>query len=148
MKTNVTAIDLVANLQGAATAITRERYQRISSIYDRMEGLMEQRLRPWREKLWQLACGPRILEVGVGTGKNLEFWPGDCKVTAIDLTPGMLDVAHRRAQALNREADDLFLVDVQHLELPSEGFHTFCTAHGPCVVNRFWIRFVLRNNAG
>lgn len=148
MNTNLKAIDSVANLQDTATAITRERYQRISSIYDRMEGLLEQRFRPWREKLWQFACGPRILEVGVGTGKNMVFWPKNCKVTAIDLTPGMLDIARRRAQALNREVDDLFLADVQHLDIPSEGFHTFCTAHEPCVVNRFWIRFVLRNNAG
>src|SRR5215212_362852 len=118
MNTNLKAIDSVAELQDTATAITRERYQRISSIYDKMEGLMEQRFRPWREKLWQFAHGPRILEVGVGTGKNIELWPRDCNVTAIDLTLGMLDIACRRAQELNREADDLFLADVQHLDLP------------------------------
>ena len=137
MKTNLTAIDPVANLHDTATAVTRERYQRISSIYDRMEGLMEHRFRPWREKLWQFACGPRILEVGVGTGKNMGFWPKDCKVTAIDLTPGMLDIARQRAQALNREADDLFLADVQHLNFPSGIFDTvvatfvFCSVPDP-----------------
>ncbi|MEO8354757.1 MAG: hypothetical protein ABI621_02480 [Chloroflexota bacterium] len=35
MKTNLTAIDSVINLRDTATTITRERYQRISSIYDR-----------------------------------------------------------------------------------------------------------------
>ncbi len=137
MKTSLTTIDSLPNLEDTATALTRERYQRISSIYDRMEGLIERRFWPWREKLWQFAHGPRILEVGVGTGKNMEFWPRDCRITAIDLTPGMLDIARRRAHALNREGDDLFLADVQHLELPSGNFDTviatfvFCSVPDP-----------------
>ena len=95
----------------SATALTQARYERISSIYDRMEGMMERRLRPWREKIWQFAYGPRILEVGIGTGKNMELWPKDCKGSAIDLTPGMLDIARQRAKRLNRAGDDLFLVE-------------------------------------
>jgi ubiquinone/menaquinone biosynthesis C-methylase UbiE len=120
-----------------ATALTRARYQRISSIYDRMEGVMERRIRPWREKLWQFATGPRLLEVGVGTGKNMEFWPRDCTVTAIDLTPGMLELARKKAVALNRHGDDLFLADIQHLQLPSSIFNTvvatcvFCSVPDP-----------------
>src|SRR5512144_939079 len=108
----------------SATALTQARSQRISSVYDRMEGMMERRFRPWREKIWQFAYGPRILEVGVGTGKNMEFWPKDCKVRAIDLTPGMLEIARERAKMLNRSGDDLFLADVQHLDLPSDIFNT------------------------
>ena len=119
------------------TARTQARYQRISSIYDRMEGMMEKRFRPWREKIWQFAYGPRILEVGVGTGKNMQLWPKDCKVSAIDLTPGMLDIARQRAKQLNRADDDLFLADVQHLDLPSGIFNTviatfvFCSVPDP-----------------
>jgi ubiquinone/menaquinone biosynthesis C-methylase UbiE len=137
MKTDLTTIDSNPNLENTATALTRERYQRIAAIYDRLEGLMERRFRPWREKLWQFAHGPRILEVGVGTGKNMEFWPADCKVTAIDLTPGMLDIARQRAKTLHRVDDDLFLVDVQHLDFPSRIFDTviatfvFCSVPDP-----------------
>lgn len=121
----------------SATALTQARYQRISSIYDRMEGMIEKRFSPWREKTWQFAYGPRILEVGVGTGKNMQFWPKDCKVSAIDLTPGMLDIARQRAKQLNRAGDDLFLADVQHLDLPSGIFDTviatfvFCSVPDP-----------------
>ena len=98
---------------------------------------MEKRFRPWREKIWQFAYGPRILEVGVGTGKNMQLWPKDCKVSAIDLTPGMLDIARQRAKQLNRADDDLFLADVQHLDLPSGIFNTviatfvFCSVPDP-----------------
>ena len=137
MKTNRTTVDSLSDLDDTATALTRQRYQRISGIYDRMGGMMERRFRPWREKLWQFAHGPRILEVGVGTGRNMEFWPRDSKVAAIDLTPGMLDIARKRAAWLQREGDDLFLADVQHLELPSRIFDTviatfvFCSVPDP-----------------
>lgn len=121
----------------SATAITQARYQRISSMYDRMEGMMEKRFRPWREKTWQFAYGPRALEVGVGTGKNIEFWPRNIRVTAVDLTPGMLEIACQRARQSGRQDDDLFLADIQHLELPSRIFNTvvatfvFCSVPDP-----------------
>ena len=35
-----------------ATEATRRRYQRLSPIYDVMEGLVERRYHPWRIKLW------------------------------------------------------------------------------------------------
>jgi ubiquinone/menaquinone biosynthesis C-methylase UbiE len=138
MATNSTTLDPAAKyVDNEATALTRARYQRISPIYDRIEWLLERRFRPWRQKIWQLVYGPRVLEVGVGTGKNMEFWPLNCKVTAIDLTPGMLDIARQHVMNLNRHEDDLFLADVQHLELPSGIFDTvvatfvFCSVPDP-----------------
>ena len=98
---------------------------------------MEKRFHPWREKVWQFAYGPRVLEVGVGTGKNVEFWPKDTRVTAIDLTPGMLEIARQRVRCSQRKGDELFLADVQHLELPSANFNTavatfvFCSVPDP-----------------
>jgi len=119
-----------------ATALTRRRYQRLSAFYDVMEGLAERRYRPWREKLWAQVNGPRVLEVGVGTGKNMPYWPQSVQVTAIDLTPGMLDRARRRAQELERVAD-VRLGDVQALGFPDSSFDTavatfvFCSVPDP-----------------
>ncbi|HEY4687885.1 MAG TPA: methyltransferase domain-containing protein [Anaerolineae bacterium] len=121
-----------------ATAVTRARYQRLSRIYDKMETLPERRFRPWREKLWALVRGPRVLEVGVGTGKNMPFWPRDVSMAAVDLTPGMLERARRRAAELNLNAD-LYLGDVQALDFPDASFDTavatfvFCSVPDPAL---------------
>jgi ubiquinone/menaquinone biosynthesis C-methylase UbiE len=119
-----------------ATALTRARYQRLSTIYDLMEGLAESRYRPWREKLWAMVRGDRILEIGVGTGKNIPCWPKDVQVTAIDLTPGMLERAKRRAKELGLTAT-LRLGDAQVLDFPDASFDTavatfvFCSVPDP-----------------
>ena len=137
MKTNSTTLRSVPSYaDGQATALTRARYQRISPIYDKIEFLMEKRFRPWREKLWQFVYGPQVLEVGVGTGKNMEFWPVGLDITSIDLTPGMLDIARHRAWSLGWDID-LRLGDVQSLKFPSASFDTvvatfvFCSVPDP-----------------
>jgi ubiquinone/menaquinone biosynthesis C-methylase UbiE len=119
-----------------ATEATRKRYQRIAPLYDLMETLPEQRYQSWRERLWSLVEGPEVLEVGVGTGKNMSFYPGDAQVTAIDLTPGMLEKARARARELGLHVD-LRLGDVQELEFADETFDTvvstcvFCSVPDP-----------------
>lgn len=112
-----------------ATMLTRQRYQRIAPIYDLMELLPERQFRPWRELLWSLVEGPEVLEVDVGTGANLEFYPEGMHVTAIDLAPGMLDRAAKRARQLGVQVD-LRLMDAQKLEFPDA---TFDTVAGTCV---------------
>lgn len=132
----MTAVATRGTIDERATELTRARYQRMSAIYDSMEGMAERRYRPWREKLWAMATGPRVLEVGVGTGKNMPHWPKGTQMTAIDLTPGMLDIAHRRARELGLNAD-LRLGDAQALDFSDASFDTavatfvFCSVPDP-----------------
>ncbi len=119
-----------------ASSRTRDRYQRISQVYDVMEILPERRYISWRERLWSLVNGPEVLEVGVGTGKNIAFYPEGVRVTGVDLTPGMLDRARKRAAILNREVT-LLLGDAQNLDLPGASFDSvvatfvFCSVSDP-----------------
>lgn len=119
-----------------ATALTRARYQRLSATYDLMESLTEMRFYPWRKQLWGLVTGTEILEVGVGTGKNMPFYPQGVRMTAIDLTPGMLERARKRAADLRLNIA-LKIGDVQALEFPDSTFDAvvatcvFCSVPNP-----------------
>lgn len=112
-----------------ATDQTRSRYQRMAPFYDLMERSKEKRYKEWRKLLWSLVRGPKILEVGAGTGKNIPFYPSGMKITAIDLASGMLERARERALKLNVDVD-LRLGDVQALDFPDA---TFDTAVATCV---------------
>lgn len=63
-----------AKLDETATALSRNRCQRLSPWYDQMEGMSEKRFMPWRRRLWSQIQGLHVLEVGVGTGKNMPVW--------------------------------------------------------------------------
>lgn len=119
------------------TIATRKRYDRIAPVYDLMETLVERRrFRAWREYLWSHVQPGHILEIGVGTGKNMPYYPKGARVTAIDLSERMLERARRRAQSLNLDVE-LYLMDVQHLTFPDNTFDTavatfvFCSVPDP-----------------
>jgi len=71
---------------------TRSRYNRISVIYDMLEFPMEKLFfSRWRKILFTTVDPKeRLLEVGVGTGKNLRYYPPGIDAMAIDISEGML----------------------------------------------------------
>lgn len=122
-----------------ATRRTRRRYDRNAPLYDIMEHLMESRaFARWRPRLWQLVEGDKVLEVGVGTGKNMPYYPPGAQVTAVDLSPRMLERARSRARELGRPAE-LHEMDVQHLNFADGSFDAavstfvFCSVPDPVV---------------
>ena len=85
-----------------------------------------------------MAQGPKVLEVGVGTGKNMPYYPAGVQITAVDLTPGMLEYAQKRAAELNVNVD-LQLGDAQQLDFPDNTFDdvvstfVFCSVPDPAL---------------
>lgn len=136
-----------AKIDERATARTRARYQRLSPMYDRMEGIAERHYAPWRARLWSQVQGFSILEVGVGTGENMPYYPVGGHITAIDMTPCMLERAKERAAALELEMD-IQLGDVQALSFPDTSFDAavatfvFCSVPGPVLGLRELARVV------
>ena len=118
-------------------AHVRARYKRLAPFYDRLEAPMEaKRFSGWRAQLLGRAHGPRVLELGVGTGKNFPFYQPDWQSAAIDLTPAMLDRAKARAQR-EHVAVRLEVADAQALPFPDASFETvlasfvFCSVPDP-----------------
>lgn len=63
----------------------------------------------------RFAPGERVLEIGVGTGLSLPFYPPDIRVTGIDISEAMLSQARERAERLGHPATDLHLMDATAL---------------------------------
>jgi ubiquinone/menaquinone biosynthesis C-methylase UbiE len=116
---------------------TRKRYNRIAFLYDFMEAPLEwMRFSTWRRRLQAGIKGERALEVGVGTGKNLAYYPEDVRISAIDLSPRMLARARRKV-AKSPLSVDLQEMDVERLDFADHSFDTvfatfvFCSVPDP-----------------
>jgi len=94
----------------------RTTYNRIASLYDIWDAIPEGLFyRSWRRQLWNRLTAGKILEIGVGTGKNIRFYPPGGQVTAIDLSPKMLERAAKRATARQDIPIELLTMDVSEL---------------------------------
>jgi ubiquinone/menaquinone biosynthesis C-methylase UbiE len=117
--------------------LTRKRYDRIAFFYNLMDAPLEHlRFASWRPMIRDRIKGSKALEVGVGTGKNLDYYPDDIEITAVDLSPKMLARARRRVGLLGLNVR-LLEMDAQNLAFPDQYFDTvfatfvFCSVPDP-----------------
>lgn len=98
----------------------RLRYTLYAPFYD----LVGRRLGRGRRRaleLLEVREGERVLIVGCGTGLDLELLPRGARVTAVDLTPAMVEKTRARAAALGMQVDAR-VMDAARLELPDASF--------------------------
>ncbi len=100
-----------------------KRYDRLASIYDLWDVIPERLLyRSWRLKLWEKVQGERMLEVGIGTGKNIPFYPSGAQTTAIDISPRMIEKARARANQRHDVTVELLKADLNDLTFEDNSF--------------------------
>ncbi len=116
---------------------TQRRYDRQAALYDLMEVPAELlAFRRLRRRLWGEVDGAVVLEIGVGTGKNIPYHRAEARTVAVDISPRMLRRAARRARRLERDVD-LVLADAEHLPFPDSAFDAasatfvFCSVPDP-----------------
>lgn len=114
----------------------RKRYNRVSRVYDILESPMEiMALKQWRIDLMKELRGD-VLEIGVGTGKNIEYYPEDINITAIDFSEKMLEKAKNKAEKFNKNVK-LLQMDAQDMQFPDNTFDivfttcVFCSVPDP-----------------
>jgi len=106
----------------ATTALMRKAYARWAPIYDLVyDKLTEPAARA--AVAAAVACGPRVLEAGVGTGLSLGYYPANAEVYGVDLSEDMLRRAQEKVDRRGlTHVKSLKVMDVCHLSFADELF--------------------------
>ena len=111
----------------------RATYQRIARWYDFLDGPFERkRYQPLRPLLFDGLSG-RILDAGIGTGRNIPFYPPGGEMVGIDLSPAMLTRARRRGKAAARKVE-LIEMDVMNTSFENNSFDAVVATFLFCVL--------------
>ena len=115
------------------TKRVQRHYDEEASRYDKLIGLPEKLLfGDARSRVCSQARGD-VLEIAIGTGRNLPYYPQDVRIVGIELSPAMLEIARRRAQELGRSVD-LRIGDAQALDFPDDRFDTVVCTLSLCTI--------------
>lgn len=111
-------------------------YDRIARFYDLFETPMDRMGGARRRQRILSRAEGRVLEVGIGTGINLERYANDVRLVGVDISPRMLERARRRAR-IARPGVALEIADIEALPHPNETFDAvtatcvFCSVADP-----------------
>lgn len=112
----------------------KKRYNRIAGVYDILDKPMKAAASKWREKLLS-QIGGKVLEVGIGTGRNIPYYPANVELTGIDFSPKMVEIAKKRAG--NKDNVKILEMDAENMDFSNNSFDTvitscvFCSVPGP-----------------
>ena len=118
---------------GTETERVRRILDREAPKYDRQMGFFDRVLfsggREW-------ACAEargEVLELAIGTARNLPYYADDVRLTGVELSPAMLAIARRRSEQLGRDPD-LRIGDAQALDFADQSFDTVIITLGLCTI--------------
>jgi ubiquinone/menaquinone biosynthesis C-methylase UbiE len=117
-----------------------KRAQRLRRYWDKHARTYDNQMAFWERRLFtdgrHWVCSQatgEVLEVAIGTGRNLGHYPDGIRLTGIEFSPAMLELARRHADQLDRKVD-LRLGDAQALELPDACFDTVVCTLSLCAI--------------
>ncbi len=84
-----------------------------------------------QRKQWMSKAHGKILDVACGTGLNFPLFAQGSKITGIDLSPAMLDIARQNAAQLGINVN-LVVMDAQKLEFADNSFDTVTSTLSTC----------------
>jgi len=112
-----------------------QRYERIAPVYDLLDAPFERRrYGPLRPLMFE-GLGGRLLDAGIGTGRNCAYYPPGAEVHGIDTSPAMLQRARRRCPAV-AAAGHLHRMDVTAMRFASASFDAGVSTFLFCVLPR------------
>lgn len=123
----------VVSAESKDLELRRRHWDKHSRSYDKQMGFMERKFFGDTRKWVCRQARGEVLEVAVGTGLNLDWYPDETRLTGIDLSSRMLDLARRRADATGRVVE-LSVGNAQQLEFADESFDTVVCTFSLCAV--------------
>src|SRR5262249_13683205 len=108
-----------------------EKYDRFARWYDVVEVVPDLLgVRKLRQGLLARASGT-VLEVAVGTGRNLHYYPASRRIVAVDVSREMLNLARQRVLKLSMNVS-FSLADAEALPFPGKTFDTVVSSLTTC----------------
>jgi len=116
---------------------SKEKYNSMARFYDLHNKLAEKLwFARWRKRFFSPLKG-KILEVGIGTGRNIEYYSPEAKVIGIDFSEKMLEKARERLIKSGRKNIVLKQMDAEKLNFKDNSFDyavtscVFCSVPNP-----------------
>ncbi|WP_216214757.1 class I SAM-dependent methyltransferase [Amycolatopsis aidingensis] len=114
--------------------------ERLRRYWDKHSGRYDKQMGFWDRRFFgdtrQWVCGQasgEALEVAIGTGLNLRWYPAEVRLTGIDLSPAMLEQARSRAEETGRSLDAR-VGNAHRLEFPDAAFDTVVATFSLCAI--------------
>jgi ubiquinone/menaquinone biosynthesis C-methylase UbiE len=114
--------------------------ERVRRLWEKQAPRFDRTMGFWEKVLFgggrEWACAQargQVLEIAVGSGRNFPYYPRDVRLTAMELSSAMLELARARAAELGLEVD-LRPGDAQALEFPDDSFDTVVCTFSLCSI--------------
>lgn len=123
------------NAEAASTdTLTRDKWDRAAATFDLMTGEgAEKRWKPNKQKLFSRMGNGKVLFMALGTGLDIACFPPNRDITAIDISPKMLEHAQPRIESYNGTIDAQ-VMDVHAMPYPDNHFEQIFTSCSFCSV--------------
>ncbi|MBI4453895.1 methyltransferase domain-containing protein [Candidatus Woesearchaeota archaeon] len=115
----------------------KKKYNRLARFYDLHIELAEKIWFTKLRKQYILPLKGKILEVGIGTGKNIEYYNKEAEVVGIDFSENMLQIAKEKLFKSGKRNITLKQMDAENLEFKDNSFDyvvttcVFCSVPNP-----------------
>ena len=114
---------------------TKTIYDIQSAFYDKVASPISLRRQRKAIEGMNIQPGQRVLDIGVGTGLSLGFYPNNCRVVGFDLSEGMLRKAAKKVREEAWEHIGLVIGDAMRPAFPDECFDHVMVSHVITVVS-------------
>ncbi|HZZ42047.1 MAG TPA: methyltransferase domain-containing protein [Tepidisphaeraceae bacterium] len=116
-------------------ASTKKIYDVQSSFYDATFGKLVKRRIEEAVRHMNISDTDRVLDLGIGTGASLNYYPNRGRIIGVDLSEGMLRECRKKIEARGLDHATVFRADAMHLPFDDDTFDHVFISHVISVVS-------------